>query len=91
MMINDTGFRKSNLENHFLKKLIPGTSNHSSYHTILLAFCFKFILSPVCEYLNYPKSCEVVLNPLENPKMKIYGNPTSFFLDQSWKFLFFFS
>ena len=33
--------------------MVPGTSNHCSYHTDLLVFCLKFRLEFVCEYLNY--------------------------------------
>ena len=42
----------------------------------------------------YPcKFREIMLHSLEisRPKMKTYGNSTCYFLDQSWKFYFFFS
>ena len=44
MMVTNTVFRKSNLEDLFLKKVIPGTSNHCPYHTDLLVSCLKFSL-----------------------------------------------
>ena len=36
-----------------MKKVVPGASKHWPHHIDLLVFCFKFRLSPVCEYLNY--------------------------------------
>ena len=53
MMVTNTVFRKSNLEDLFLKKVIPVTSNHCPYHTDLLVSCLKFSLWLVCEYPNY--------------------------------------
>ena len=53
MMITSTVFRKSTLEDIFLKKIVLGTSNHWPYDTDLLVFRLKFRLAPVCEYLNY--------------------------------------
>ena len=53
MMVTDTAVRKSSLENLFLKKVVPATSNHWPYHTDLLVFCLKFSVSLVSEYLNY--------------------------------------
>ena len=56
-MATDTTYRKSSLENLFLKVVVPGISKHWSYHTDLLVFCHKFpdfldkMLS-VSEYLN---------------------------------------
>ena len=52
MMVTNTVFRNSSLENFVLKNG-PGTSNHWPYQTDLLVFCLKFRLTPVCEYLNY--------------------------------------
>ena len=36
VMVTDTAFRKSTLENLFLKVVVPGTSKHWLYHTDLL-------------------------------------------------------
>ena len=44
IMVTDTAFRKSSLENIFLKVVVPVTSKHCSYHTGLLVFCRKFRL-----------------------------------------------
>ena len=53
VMVTDTAFRTSSLGKLFLEKIVPGTSKHRPYQTDLLVFCFKFRVSPVCEYLNY--------------------------------------
>ena len=53
IMVTDTAFRKSRLGKLILQKIFPGTSKNWPYHTDLLVFCFKFKLSPICEYLNY--------------------------------------
>ena len=41
------------LRKYFLKKVVPGTSNHWPYHSDLLVSCLKFRFSSFCEYLNY--------------------------------------
>ena len=43
LMVTNTVFRDSILENFFLKR-DPITSNHWSYHKELLVFCLKFRL-----------------------------------------------
>ena len=53
VMVTDTAFRTSSLGKLFFEKIVPGTSKHQPYQTDLLVFCFKFRVSPVCEYLNY--------------------------------------
>ena len=47
----DTDFRKSSLENLFLKVVVPGTSKQWSCYTDPLVFCLKFRL--IC--LRVPK------------------------------------
>ena len=51
-MVTNTDFRKSSLENPFLKVVVPGPSGHWSYHTGQLVFCLKFRLLSVSKDLN---------------------------------------
>ena len=44
VMVTDTIFRKSSLENLFFKVVVTGTSKYWSYHAGLLVFCLKWLL-----------------------------------------------
>ena len=53
IMATDTTYRKSSLENLFLKLVVRGTYKHWSYHTDLLVFCHKFF-----DFLDMLSVCE---------------------------------
>ena len=81
-------FKQEGLRTYFLEKKQQKKNSE----------IFRFITLPL-EVLDKRKPCpckfcEIVLHPLEilRPKMKThYGNSTWYFLDQSWKFHFFYS
>ena len=51
IMVTNSAFRKSSLENLFLKVVFEGTSKHWSYYIGLVVFFVKFRLLSVCQHL----------------------------------------